>query len=221
MDGGQGPVRPKWPLFGGIGGHGSRLIVNDETPCCRSIYLGIGKGGILLYLQGANGKPRLLAADGGRADTARDFSAQQADDGSTGKPPHTRTGVRNGLSVRDGLLAATAPEGIRMRLGRQRIPFGIVASHPVGPRGSFRRIGHSLSGSTKAFRYPQFVDRIHQQSPVSIPQRIREELRVSGFFYQPVGWVEATRKPSIINHEGPDYSPVGPISFKGAAQSAS
>lgn len=66
MDGGQGPVRPEWPLFGGIGTHGGRLSVTSETPRCRSNYLGIGKGGILLYLQGANGKPRLLAANGGR-----------------------------------------------------------------------------------------------------------------------------------------------------------
>jgi len=100
MDGGQGPVRPEWPLFGDIGGHVRRLIVNDETPRCRSIYLGIGKGGILLYLQGANGKPRLLNANGGRADTARNFSAQQADDGTTGRPSHRRTGVRPGLPGR-------------------------------------------------------------------------------------------------------------------------
>ena len=66
MDGGQGPVRPEWPLYGGIGVQGRLLSVNDATPRCRSNYLGIGKGGILLDLQGANGKPWLLAANGGR-----------------------------------------------------------------------------------------------------------------------------------------------------------
>ena len=78
MDCGQGPVRSDWPLFGGIGAHEGCLTVNDETPRCRSNYLGIGKDGILLYLQDANGKLRPLAANGGRADTARDFSAKQA-----------------------------------------------------------------------------------------------------------------------------------------------
>ena len=65
MDGGQSPVRPEWPLFGGIGVLGRRLNVNDATPRCRSNYLRIGKGAILLYLQCANGKPRPLSANGG------------------------------------------------------------------------------------------------------------------------------------------------------------
>ena len=69
MNDGQSPVGPECPLFGGIGVRG-HLTVNDETPRCRSNYFGIGKSGILLYLQGANGKPLPLAAIGSRADTA-------------------------------------------------------------------------------------------------------------------------------------------------------
>lgn len=100
MDGGQGPVRPEWPLFGGIGTHGGRLSVTNETPRCRSNYLGTGKSAILLYLQGTNGKPRLLVANGGRSDTARDFFAQvKRGDRATGKTPHSGTGARRGDAV--------------------------------------------------------------------------------------------------------------------------
>ena len=85
MDCGQGPVRSDWPLFGGIGAHEGCLTVNDETPRCRSNYLGIGKDGILLYLQVAIGKLRLLAADGGRLDRAWDFPPNKGGDAPRAK----------------------------------------------------------------------------------------------------------------------------------------
>ena len=133
MDGGQSPVRPEWPLFGGIGAQGRRLMVNDATPRCRSITLGLGRVAFYLICRVPTASfgcsPRMEVG----ADTARDFSAQQASRWTHGQtaPPANDSPARP--VGRDGLPAVMAPDNSGVRPWGQRIPFGIVASHPTGP----------------------------------------------------------------------------------------
>lgn len=181
MDGGQDPVRPEWPLFGGIGVLGRRLNVNDATPRCRSNYLGIGKNGILLYLQGANGKPRPLSANGGWGVHSSGLSAQQASrwaHGRTDPSANARPGRPVGAGWPDRVIA---PDSAGGRLWTARTPFGIDEPHPAGPlvhlfRLSWRRHAHSRVGLSAERHFGELGIRFWIQQGT-----IREELRDSGY----------------------------------------